>query len=49
MRGRGCLLLDNLEDLLEARLETASSDTGEETPAITLVHFGRHEDREHRL
>lgn len=34
MGGSGCLLLDNLEDLLEARLETVGGDTREETPAI---------------
>ena len=34
MGGPGCLLLDNLEDLLEARLETVGGDTCEETPAI---------------
>lgn len=37
MGGRGCLLLDNLEDLLEARLETVGGDTCEETPGIKAL------------
>ena len=31
MGGHGCLLLDNLEDLFEARIDTVGGDTCEET------------------